>query len=189
MARFAQLLSSVLVALAFASNAAAAPWPAASKHETHRVRAVGPDAALKLETFHPASSFETFGTDGLDHPLAKRDDFDLTSAATAFVASKLGVDSDAVAFTSGFAGDASKHAFVKQQSNGITFANAVANVAFNNDGKVASFGSSFVKPDSIADSTPSVAKEDAIATAEKTLDGTYNEHPTTLEYLVKEDNT
>ncbi|KAI0317382.1 hypothetical protein OF83DRAFT_1083622 [Amylostereum chailletii] len=189
MARFAQLLSSVVVALAFASSTALALSPTAFKHATHRVRAVGRDAALKLETFHPASSFETFGTDGLDHPLSKRDGFDLTSAAMAFVASKLGIDSDAIAFTSGFVGDVSKHAFIKQKSNGITFANAVANVVFNNDDKVASFGSSFVKFVSIADSTPSVSQEDAIATAEKTLDGTFNEHPPTLEYLVKEDNT
>ncbi|KAI0315941.1 Fungalysin metallopeptidase-domain-containing protein [Amylostereum chailletii] len=189
MARFAQLLSSVLVALAFASSATAAPWPTSSKHATHRVRAVGPGASLEIESFHPASSFETFGTDGLDHPLAKRDGFDLTSATTAFVASKLGIDSDAVSFTSGFAGEASKHAYVKQQINGLRVANAVANVAFNNDGKVASFGSSFVKPDSIADSTPSISKEEAISTAETTLDGKYNEHPTRVEYLVKDDNT
>ncbi|KAI0318139.1 metalloprotease [Amylostereum chailletii] len=176
--------------MALASNAASAPSPTASEHTTHRVRGADLNAALEeLETFHPRSSFETFGTVGLDHPLAKRDDFNLTSAATAFVASKLGIDNDAIAYTSGFIGDVSKHAFVKQQSNGITFTNAVANVAFNKDGKVASFGSSFVKPASIADSTPSVSKEDAIATAEKTLNGTYNKHPTTLEYLVKEDNT
>ncbi|SRR6266702_2560393 len=36
-----------------------------------------------------------------------------------------------------------------------------------------------------ADINPSVSLRDAIATAEKTLDGTYNGHPTTLEFVVQ----
>jgi extracellular elastinolytic metalloproteinase len=175
---FNKLLKTVLVAMACASITAAAPWPSSAKHETHRVRLVGRNS-LKLETFHPASTFEvnlddfllfvilispqTFGTEGLAHPLARRDGFDLESAATAFVQSKLGVDSDAVNIQSSFVNNVAKHAFVKQQSvrtssrisglpsynviqSGVPFANAVANVVFNNDGKVTSFGSSFVSP-------------------------------------------
>lgn len=39
-----------------------------------------------------------------------------------------------------------KHVFIQQQMNGIPFANAVANVALNNDDKVVVFGNCFVKP-------------------------------------------
>ncbi|KAI0033845.1 Fungalysin metallopeptidase-domain-containing protein [Vararia minispora EC-137] len=184
-----ELLKTVLVAMACASTTIAAPFVPTLKHETHRVRLVGRDSALKLETFHPPSMFETFGTEGLDHPLAKREGFDLENAAAAFVQTKLGVGSDAVEIHSSFVSDVSQNAFVKQKSNGITFSNAVANVAFNIEGKVASFSSSFVKPDSIADTIPTVSLEDAIKTAEETLNGSANNHPATLEYLVLGDNT
>jgi extracellular elastinolytic metalloproteinase len=35
----------------------------------------------------------------------------------------------------------------------------------------------------VASSTPTVSLEDAIASAEQTIDGTFNEHPPTLEFL------
>ncbi|KAG6844364.1 hypothetical protein H0H93_016533, partial [Arthromyces matolae] len=54
---------------------------------------------------------------------------------------------------------------------------------------VVAFGSSFVKPTSIAPSTPAISVADAIRTAEKTLDGSYNDFPTKLEYIVKDDNS
>ncbi|KAI0045239.1 hypothetical protein FA95DRAFT_1495726 [Auriscalpium vulgare] len=189
MARFAKLLTSVLVAVLYASSAAAAPWPVDARHTTHRTRLVGRDATVELQAFHPESTYETFGTEGLDHPLAKRDGFDLKDATVSFVGSKLSVGQDAVTFRSGFEGEASKNAWVKQTSNGVPFANAVANVAFNHDGKVVAFGSSFVKPTKIASHVPTVSLEDAIATAEKTLDGKFNDFPATLEFLVLDDNT
>ncbi|KAI0047320.1 hypothetical protein FA95DRAFT_1268515 [Auriscalpium vulgare] len=189
MAPFSKLLTSVLVAMLYASTAVAAPWPSDARHATHRVRLVGRDAKVKLEAYHPTSSYETFGVDGLDHPLAKRDGFDLEGATVSFVKSKLDVGSDSVKFRSGYQGDNVQHAFVKQQESGIPFANAVANIAFNGDGKVVAFGSSFIKPSVIADNVPTVSLEDAIATAEKTFDGTYNGHPATLEYLARDDNT
>ncbi|KAF8627971.1 hypothetical protein AX17_006078, partial [Amanita inopinata Kibby_2008] len=73
--------------------------------------------------------------------------------------------------------------------DGILFANAAANVAFNKANKVVSFGSSFVKPTKIASSKPTVALEDPIASAEKSLDGKYNSHPNTLEFLVLQDGS
>jgi extracellular elastinolytic metalloproteinase len=82
--------------------------------------------------------------------------------------------------------------------------NAVANVAFK-DGKVVSFGHSFVKPceyshkgsvltlsacsAALASFSPTVSVDAAISAAEVALDGKHNDIPTTLEYLVNEDNT
>ncbi len=60
MASFSKLLSSVLIALLYASTTTATPWPSISKHTTHRTRTVGPDGSLKLETFHPESTFEVY---------------------------------------------------------------------------------------------------------------------------------
>ncbi|KAI0042801.1 hypothetical protein FA95DRAFT_1499587 [Auriscalpium vulgare] len=189
MARFAKLLTSVLVAVLYASSASAAPWPVVTRHTTHSTRIVGRDATVELQPFHPESTYETFGTEGLDHPLAKRDGFDLKGAAISFVGSKLSVGEEGLHFRSSFEGETTKNAWVRQQSNGVPFANAVANVAFNHDGKVVAFGSSFVKPSKIASHEPTVSLEDAIATAEKTLDGKFNDFPATLEFLVLDDNT
>ncbi|KAJ7613620.1 hypothetical protein DFH06DRAFT_1014827, partial [Mycena polygramma] len=49
--------------------------------------------------------------------------------------------------------------------NNISFANAVANVVFK-DCKAISFGSSFVEPESVASSTPTVPVPAAISAAE-----------------------
>ncbi|TFY63997.1 hypothetical protein EVG20_g6103 [Dentipellis fragilis] len=189
MAAFTKLLASITLALLCSSTALAAPWPVTSKHATHRTQLIGRDAGLKLEVFHPESTYETFGVSGLDHAHAKRASSDLKGAALAFVESKLGVASDAVTFKSGFAGEAAQQAFVRQQHNGVPFANAVANVAFNNDGKVVAFGSSFVKPNSIPASAPSVSQAAAISAAENALGGTFNEHPPSVEYLALSDGS
>lgn len=83
----------------------------------------------------------------------------------------------------------------------------MANVAFNNDNKVVSFGSSFVKLSKsslyfvgrknphyeptakIASSTPSLSVTDAIAKAEELIDGQHNDHPPTLEFLALQDGS
>ncbi|TCD67860.1 hypothetical protein EIP91_011857 [Steccherinum ochraceum] len=137
----------------------------------------------------PKSSFETFGQ-GVDVKFSKRADQDLEGAAVAFVQSKLGVSANTVAFKSGFSNDVAQHAFVRQQINGVPVANAVANVAFNKDNKVVSFGSSFVvKPKSVASSTPSITLDQAITTAENALSGKFNEHPPTIEFVAKQDGS
>ncbi|KAJ7592604.1 Fungalysin metallopeptidase-domain-containing protein [Mycena floridula] len=186
MVSFNKFFKSVFIAVVYASATLAAPWPASFKHVTHRTRELTP--TFKLEVFHPLSTFETFDT-GIDHPLAKRSDASLEDTAVAFVSSRLNVADSAIKFKSGYAGEVASHAYVKQVHDGIPFANAVANVALNKDNKVVVFGSSFVKLSQIASSTPTVSLEDAIASAEKTLDGTFNEHPATLEFLAKEDGS
>ncbi|KAH9164614.1 Fungalysin metallopeptidase-domain-containing protein [Lactarius sanguifluus] len=190
MASFSKLLSSVLIALLYSSTANANPWPLTSKHATHRTRAVGADGSLKLEIFHPESTFEGFGVEGLDHPLARRaGNFDIKAASVSFLASKLGIQQNDVYFRTSAKAEVAQHAFLKQQINGVPVANAVANVAFSDDGKVLSFSSSFVKPSGSAEQTPTVSLNEAIATAEKALDGTHNGHPATLEFLIQPDGS
>jgi extracellular elastinolytic metalloproteinase len=182
-----KFIASVFLAVTFASSTLAVPFaPPSLKHTTLRTREISPE--LIVETFHPETSFETFGS-GIDHPLAKRAEDDLEGAAVSFVQSRLGLESDNVSFKSGFAGEAAKHAFLRQSFNGIPVANAVANVAFNNDNKVVTFGSSFVKPKSVPSTTPTVSLEDAISKAETLLNGKFNEWPATLEFVAKQDGT
>ncbi|KAG5653861.1 hypothetical protein H0H81_009940 [Sphagnurus paluster] len=186
MASFNKFFTSVLLAIAYASATSAFAIPAESTHATHRTRLVG--RGLKLETFHPASSYQTFGA-GLDHPLSKRADTDLEGASVSFVESQLKVNSSAIKYRTGYSADAAKHAYVSQVHNGVPFANAVANIAYNHANKVVAFGSSFVKPKNIAPSTPTISVDTAIAKAEQALDGKFNNHPATLEYLAKDDGT
>ncbi|KAH8828201.1 Fungalysin metallopeptidase-domain-containing protein [Flagelloscypha sp. PMI_526] len=181
-----KFFTAVYLAIAFASTSFAAPWPSSSKLSSRRSHVLG--RGLQLEAYHPESTLETYG-EGVAHPLMKRAAEDLKDAATSFVAEKLGISQDDVQFNKGAEADVSKVAFVKQTANGIPFANAVANVAFSHDDKVTSFGSSFVTPKNIASSTPSVALKDAISTAEKQLEGTYNQWPATVEYVVKADGS
>ncbi|KAH9013760.1 Fungalysin metallopeptidase-domain-containing protein, partial [Lactarius hengduanensis] len=184
------LFTSVLIALLYASSTSANPWPSTSKHATHCTRSLGADGTLKLETFHPESIFEGFGVEGLDHPLARRaGNFDIKTASVSFLASKLGIRQNDIQFRTSAKAEVAQHAFLKQQINGVPVANAVANVAFNGDGKVLSFSSSFVKPSGSADQTPTVSLNGAIVTAEKALDGTHNGHPATLEFLIQPDGT
>ncbi|KAJ7280044.1 Fungalysin metallopeptidase-domain-containing protein [Mycena rebaudengoi] len=103
---------------------------------------------------------QTFPPRGIHHPLYKRDD--LEHSATAFVATQLAIK--------------------------ISFANAVANVAFKN-GTAVSFGNSFVITTNIASSTPTVPINSAISTAKRALDAAYDNFPTTLEYLAQPENT
>lgn len=108
-------------------------------------------------------------------------------------------------YRSGYAADTAKHAYVRQSYQGVPFANAVANVAFNHENKVVAYGSSFVKPseyiglitwkaslifiimmlESINASKPTISQEQAVAAAEVALNGKYNNHPITLEYVRK----
>ncbi|KAG5726674.1 Extracellular elastinolytic metalloproteinase, partial [Termitomyces sp. T112] len=164
------------------------PLGRTSKLATHSVRSVG--RGIQVESFHPPSTFETY-EQGIDHPLQRRDNQNVTleDSSVAFVQQRLGVNASTVSFRTGFSGEVAKHAYVTQIHNGIPFANALANVAFNHDDKVVAFGSSFVKPTSIASSTPSVPLSAAISKAEESLLGTYNNHATSIQYIVKSDGS
>ncbi|KAJ7925318.1 Fungalysin metallopeptidase-domain-containing protein [Mycena leptocephala] len=163
-------VSVVLAVVCAAADALAAPWPAPAsfKHATNRLRVVG--RGLQLDTFHPASAYETFGA-GIDHGISKRADASLEERALAFMQAHLGVPAEAVAFGSGFASEFSDHAFLRQVIDGIPVGNAVANIAFNKHDKVVAIGSSFIKPSSAA------------------LEGTFNGHAATLEFLAREDGS
>nr|VWO94070.1 Extracellular metalloproteinase 5 (EC (Fungalysin MEP5) [Ganoderma boninense] len=136
------------------------------------------------------SSFETFGVGGIDHPLSACAEFSLEDAAMSFVQSKLNVASSGAVYRTGYSNDVVQHAYIHQQINGIPVTNAVANVAFNRDNKVVSFGSSFINvPSNVPSATPSISAKDAITKAENALGGTYNQHPTKLEYVAKQDGS
>ncbi|KAL1942280.1 hypothetical protein VTO73DRAFT_6344 [Trametes versicolor] len=177
---------SVLLAVVFATVVSAAPFTGSLKHTSTQRRSIG---NLVVESFHPESSFETFGVEGIAHPLWARDEFDVKDATVSFVQSRLNVHPDTVGFRTSFENDVAHHAFVKQQVNGIPIANAVANVAFNKANQVVSFGSSFVNPTFVPSITPSISLEDAISTAESQLSGKFNEHPATLEFVAKKDGS
>ncbi|KAI9439559.1 Fungalysin metallopeptidase-domain-containing protein [Lactarius indigo] len=185
MVLFAMLISLVLLAL----TASATPWPATSHPTTHRVHYLGADKSFELEVFHPKSTFERFGVDGVDllptYQQYPRGTLEPGSAAVSFLAARLGISEDSVHLKTRAQGQVAHHVFLAQKIDGITVANAVANVGFNKHGKVSSFSSSFVEHSGSADTKPSVSLDDAIATAEKTLYGTHNGHPPRLEFVVK----
>ncbi|KAK7055720.1 extracellular metallo proteinase mep [Favolaschia claudopus] len=188
MVAFNKFFTSVFLAIVYASSSSAAPSPIDSKHTTHRTREL--PGGLKLETYHPEGNYVTFG-EGVDHPLRKRAGVSFRESSVAFLESHLGskFQSKDIVYHSGYTGDVVTHAYLKQSHDGIFFANAVANVAFNSDDKVVAAGHTFVTPSSIASSEPSVPFEDAVATAESALAGTYNGQPPQLKYFVKEDKT
>lgn len=183
---FSLKLTAIVVLSAIYCQVSGAPSSKGFRINTHHSRVVG--RGLQLHTYHPPSTFETFGT-GVDHPLSRRDNPDIEEASVAFVKSRLNVESDAISFKSGYSSETAKHAYVKQIHNGIPIANAAANVAFSHDNKVVSFGSSFVKTKNAASTTPSISLENAISLAEETLDGSYNRHPASVHYIAKEDGS
>ncbi|CAE6465601.1 unnamed protein product [Rhizoctonia solani] len=181
----APLAKLATIALMIVSGTIAAPWDTTTRHITHRIRSVGPQKA-QFQSYHPPSTFETFG-EGIDHPLAKRGVQGASSveAAKAFLESKLGVSADSISHNSGCNSDVSEFEYFRQQLNGIPIANAVANVALKND-KVVSYGASFVKPKSVASTTATLTKDQAIAKAEAATKAKYNQWPTTIEYFAKD---
>ncbi|KAG5637554.1 hypothetical protein H0H81_004185 [Sphagnurus paluster] len=180
-----RFFASVYLALIYASTANAIVQSPHQQQSTHRTRHIG-SRGFKVEAYHPETTFQTFGT-GLDQP-ASLVPQTLSEESVSFVKSRLGVDASNVSFKSGYSTPSTKVAYVKQAHNGVPFANAVANVAWKGN-KVVSFGSSFVKSKKIAPSTPTIPVEAAVTAAEAALEGKYNNHPASLEYLARPDGS
>ncbi|KAK0467497.1 Fungalysin metallopeptidase-domain-containing protein [Armillaria novae-zelandiae] len=179
--------TSVFVAVLCASTlVSAGPWPTSSQHATHRVRTIGRD--LKVETYHPKSTYTTYGSGKETSHASSFKAESVESSAVSFIASELGVNASSVGYRSGHSVDSMTYSYAKQYHDGIPFANAVANAAFKN-GKAVAFGSSFVDTCNIAPSIPSVSLDTSlISKVEDTLLGTHN-GITSLEYLARPDGS
>ncbi|KAH7332995.1 Fungalysin metallopeptidase-domain-containing protein [Rhizoctonia solani] len=185
----APLIELAAVALFVSTGAIAAPWNPVARHTTHHSRSIGPNG-VKAGVYQPESTFETYGVNGIDHPLSKRaNPASPQEAAKSFLTSKLGLTVDSLVHRTGHTDNRTRVAneYFCQQFNGIQVANAIANVAVKDD-KVLSFGASFIKPKSVASTTPIFPKQNAIAKAEALTGAKYNAIPVGLEYFAKENN-
>ncbi|KAG8954784.1 hypothetical protein FRC03_011376 [Tulasnella sp. 419] len=138
-----------------------------------------------LSSYHPGTIYETFG-EGLEEVTGQLSGT-FAEAAVHFLQNKLGLSSEEIKARTGFDGETASHVYLSQIINGIEVANGVANVSFNKNRRIVAYGSNFVKPKEVASATPSLAVEKAIALAEERLGGKYNQHPTRLEYVLKDD--
>ncbi|PPQ68331.1 hypothetical protein CVT24_004812 [Panaeolus cyanescens] len=142
-----------------------------------------------MEYFHPDVQFTTY--DQEQEPFIRldsiADDLNHRISALRFVQNSLKLEPHQVTYQSGYMRDDVHYVYVAQAYNGVPFVNAVANLAIQ-DGRVVSFGSSFVKPGSYPASTPTVTLSSAIANAEQQLAGKYNNHPVGIKYLARPDN-
>ncbi|CUA78560.1 hypothetical protein RSOLAG22IIIB_13227 [Rhizoctonia solani] len=180
------LTSLSAVALLIASGVIAAPWDSSTgiRRHTHRARGVGP-TGVNLVSYHPPSTFEGYGVDGADFPTSGVSPEEL---AKSFLAQKLGVTPDSLTRHSGYTSDVASYEYFSQTINGIPVSNAVANVAIK-DGKVVSYGASFVKPKNVASKEPGLVQDKAIALAEEAVGGKWNQSPVKLEYTFGEDGS
>ncbi|KAF5312513.1 hypothetical protein D9619_002331 [Psilocybe cf. subviscida] len=167
-----KFLSSVILAVAYASvSNGLVQDRAVPNHSTHRTRHISRD--LKLEAYHPESTYETFGQ-GIAPPAhlsaCSPSAHGLNNTALAFVQSKLGLGADSVSYRSGYTVDASGESY-----------------AYGDN--VVSFGSSFVKPKSFSPTRPTVAASSVIAKVEAAFDANYNQWPTSVHYLAQADGS
>ncbi|KAF9531235.1 metalloprotease [Crepidotus variabilis] len=175
---FAKLLSSILLVINLSASTWASPADSGADNVTR-----SNDSMLGLPlVFHPEAQYETYGI-GVELPDdAPRGTIEESGAA--FAQHKLGVNADQIKHQSGFSSDVADHVYLIQVHDGIPFANAVANVAMKN-GKVVSFGSSFVKPENITTSKPSADIDNSVKAAEISLRATRTDVSPVLEYLVQ----
>ncbi|TFK68006.1 metalloprotease MEP2 [Pluteus cervinus] len=158
-----------------------------SKHYTHLTRTVRP--GLDFEIYHPPSTFEVFDEKTTQRLAAFVDfDWNLEEETVSFVQSHLSVGRSEIGFTSGYTSESSMYGYVKQIHDGIPFINAVANVAWK-DSTVVSFGSSFVQPNKIAPSKPTLDVNTAISKAEEILQGQFDGFTPSLGYLARPDGS
>ncbi|RPD58604.1 hypothetical protein L226DRAFT_614631 [Lentinus tigrinus ALCF2SS1-7] len=184
------ILTLLFVAVLRPKTVTAVPFPATSKYATHHTHEIR--RGVEIKSYHPPSVYETYDG-GIDHPLSKRAEASVEDSAVAFIQLRHGIVVSDLQLVSSFYSDTASHVYFRQKANRIPFANAVANVAFNKGRIVVVFGSSFVNVSRVASPTPPLPVEDAIAIAEKQLDGTdkiYNpDHfpVPQLEYLMQDD--
>ncbi|KAG7097947.1 hypothetical protein E1B28_005258 [Marasmius oreades] len=184
MVAFKKYLSSVLLAVLYASYGDAAPWPTNAKHATHSVRTVG--SGVQINVFHPKADYKTFGA-GVDVPPSFVE-LGIEDKTVQTVSSQLNLDSTKVAFKSGYTQEGQSFGYARQSHDGVPFVNAVANVAFK-DNRLVAFGQSFVDTSKIADSKPTVDVNTVIPKVEDQLQGKINEIKPSVEYLALQDGT
>ncbi|KDR73072.1 hypothetical protein GALMADRAFT_228748 [Galerina marginata CBS 339.88] len=147
-----------------------------------------------LLAYYPTTTFEVTG-DGLDNDSVALssllDEFNelsqsaIKQAAFSYVEKALGgiPSGSKIGYTSGYSTGKMTYAYVHQEDSGLKITNAVANIAWRGDHVVA-FGCSFKKMRSKANKNPTLSVESVKSTAESALNGTHNDHPTSLEYFV-----
>lgn len=174
---------AVFCTLAFAAPASHLAHRDTHPH-THHVRSL--PNGLQMRTYHPRSTFETFGA-GIEHPLSKRAGSTIREAGMAYINEKLGADA---VWRSTLPRNAStSHVFAYQQVNGIPVVNSVANVALNSAGKVVAFSQNFVSSDKAASAKPKITVDSAVASATKLLSGSATGRESSLKYYALEDDT
>ncbi|KAG8743263.1 hypothetical protein FRC10_012307 [Ceratobasidium sp. 414] len=179
------ILLSVVAAVLVAQGVIGAPWNPIVRHTTHNTHTLG-SRSTRFQFYHPEPIFETYGVAGVGHPLLKRGAPGTPEdAAKAFLEEKLGVTSNSLSRKSGHSSDVVLHEYFIQQINGTPVANAVANVVLKGE-NIVSFGASFVKPKSVAESTPKLTKNDSIVIAESSTGSKYNDSPISLQYFAKD---
>lgn len=183
MLAFSKLVTFVLLAVC----ADATPEARSAKHATHRKRIVG--RGLEINSYHPKSSYQTFGSGKKKPASFKSSSQALDSVTIATLAAELGVNTSCIVFSGGYEkeDEGTSYGYAKQAHDGIEFANAVANIAYK-DGKLVALGSSFVNFSSIADSSPTISLETAVSDVEQKLDGMSNDFKS-LKYLVRDDSS
>ncbi|KAL5631569.1 hypothetical protein ACGC1H_007181 [Rhizoctonia solani] len=172
---------AVVFAILIASDVIAVH--ANTRHRTHRIRGVG-STAVNLVSYHPPSVFETYGSNDATFLSSETPE----GVARSFLQEQLGVPADALTRHAGHSNDGVSYEYFTQTINGLLVANAVANVAIK-DGKVVSFGASFVKPNNVAAKEPTLDWERVIARTEETVGGKWNQRPTKLEYIAGDDGS
>ncbi|KAL4256193.1 hypothetical protein AB1N83_011851 [Pleurotus pulmonarius] len=114
MTAFNKFFTAVFLAVTYASVSQAVLFDQDVKHATHRTREIG--QSLKVEVFHPPTSYMTFGN-GVSGPLLRGGD--LKSQTITAVRQRLGVDESSVTFKSGYSQSSEAFEYVKQQHNNI----------------------------------------------------------------------
>ncbi|KAF8271082.1 Fungalysin metallopeptidase-domain-containing protein [Lactarius quietus] len=139
------------------------------KSTTHRTHYIGKERSVEFVAYNPESTFTTYGIEGEDpypsyrrRPRSSPEDEEAT--AVNFLASKLGISTENIKVRTSAKAQAANHVFLVQLNCGRY-------VAFNINGNVSSYSSSFM----------GYYRED-------TLSGTYNGQPTRLEFVMQTDN-